>query len=368
MTARALSAPRFSRPPCWSRRCTRLRAPPAPGRRPGQPSERPSRHDRHPARRPRRLLWPCGGASRRLSTASPPGASASRPRSRTRRSPVPLTPAMLTGLTPLGHGVPRQRRVRAAAVGEDGGRGLPRRPAIARPRSSRGFRSTGASASTAGSTPTTTISRAATTAGARPTSSASRTPRPTPRCAGCRAPLAGVRRHSSSGCITTIPTRPTSRPASWPAGSATRPTTARSPSWTRSSRACCGALEREGRPRAHGRPRDRRSRREPGRARRGNARPLRLRLHAAGAVDRGRTGRGRRPRARHRRPRHRRRCRRCSTTRACPSRPRSKGRSLRPAARGPRDERRARVRGDAAIPSASSAGRPCTPCARRASS
>ena len=71
-------------------------------------------------------------------------------------------------------------------------------------------------------------------------------------------------------------------------------------------RAAAARARGAGRARADARARDRRSRRGPRRARRGHARAVRLRLHAEGAVDHGRPGRSRRPRPGHRRPRHRR--------------------------------------------------------------
>ena len=68
-------------------------------------SQPPPRHDRHPARRPPRLLRRPAGRRRRSSTRSPRAAPASRPRSRTSRSPTPSHASILTGLTPLRHGV-----------------------------------------------------------------------------------------------------------------------------------------------------------------------------------------------------------------------------------------------------------------------
>ena len=64
----------------------------------------------------------------------------------------------------------------------------------------------------------------------------------------------------------------------------------------RSSRACSRRVEDGGALGAHDRARDRRSRREPGGARRGHAWPLPLRCDVAGAVDHGRAGNPERPR------------------------------------------------------------------------
>ena len=76
--------------------------------------------------------------------------------------------------------------------------------------------------------------------------------RPTPRCAGS-APSESHRRTASPlpgscGSTTTIPTRRTSRRATWPSASRGRPTTARSRSWTASSAPAARARRAETRP------------------------------------------------------------------------------------------------------------------------
>ena len=172
------------------------------------------------------------------------------------------------------------------------------------------------------------------------------------------------RPRSSSGSTTSTPTLPTRRRRSSARGRP-RPTTARSPSWTPSSAACCAASTRPGRDAA--RARHRGPRREPGRARRGHPRHLRLRLDAAGALHPGRARRARRaawPRPSRGGSTSR---RRSSTTRA--SRRRGmEGRSLRRAASGERLAGRAVLRGVRSTRSSSTAGPRSTPGGRRATS
>ena len=157
-------------------------------------------------------------------------------------------------------------------------------------------------------------------------------------------PAAPARRPSSCGSTTTIPTRPTSRPGELAERFRAAPYDGEIAFVDAQLARLLRALEEKGPLGADARPRHRRSRREPGRARRGHPRPLRLRRHAAGAVDHGRAGRGRRPRARRPSPAASTCCRRCSTTPGCPA-ARHRGPLAAAGRGGTRDERRARLRG-----------------------
>ena len=92
----------------------------------GGAAQRPARHASTPLRADQLGCYGARAAPpRRRSTRWPRAASASRPRSPTRRSPRPSHASILTGLTPLGHG-----------VRDNGGYVLPRGACAASPRTS----------------------------------------------------------------------------------------------------------------------------------------------------------------------------------------------------------------------------------------
>ena len=109
----------------------------------------------------------------------------------------------------------------------------------------------------------------------------------------------------SCGCTTTTRTPRTSRRATWPSASRRRRTTARSRSSIAQLARVLEAIDKSGRPRSHARPGHRGPRREPRRARRGDARRLHLRRDAARAMDHGGPRHFGRPRAEDRRAIHR---------------------------------------------------------------
>ena len=257
-----------------------------------------------------------------------------RPPSRTCRSPAPSHASILTGRTPLGHG-----------VRDNGGYVLPARGQDARPRSSgqAGYRT---AAFVSGfpldrrfgfdrgfddlRRPPAARQRPR---GARRTSSAPPTRRPTRRCAGSSGRGGAAAALLPVGPLLRSRTRPTSRPATGRAVPR-RALRRRDRVRGRAARAPARALERAGALERTARARDRGPRREPGRARRGHPRPLPLRLHAAGAVDHGRARRAARRASRRRSPAASTCCRRCSTTPACPSRRTSRAARCAAAAEG----------------------------------
>ena len=249
-----------------------------------RPARRAARDDRHAARGPARLRTATRPPRRRRSTRSPGAASASRPRSRTRRSRRRRTPRSSPACCRRGTAsattapscCPAEPTTLAEAFRER--RLLDRRLRLrlpARPplRLRARFRHL----------------RRPSAAGRRraaraPTSSAR--PRTTPLRS--RLDRSGAPRRGSPGSTTSTRTRPTSRPPTY--GALRRePYDGEIASVERE----LGALLRRPaatRTRADARARHRGSRREPGRARRGDARRVRLRRDAARAVDHGRPG------------------------------------------------------------------------------
>ena len=309
-----------------------LRSPCSRGSRPEARRQRPARDDRHPARGPPRLLRRRRRRDAGRSTPWPRAACASRRRSPTRRSPRPPTPRSSPASRPSRHGVrdnggfalPRRRHTLAEALPRRAGyrtaafvSGFPldRRFGLAR-----GFdryddrlpRGDDARRAAYVERP----ADATTDAALRWLCALDRRRAPVVRLGALLRPARALR---AAGAVP--------RPAS-PAA----PTTARSPSSTRSSAGCCVARRRSA-ARRDARARHRGPRREPRRARRGHARRLRVRRDAAGAVDHGRPRRAARPRvstvvaAASTSPR------RSSSSRACAAPRASQGRSLR-AARG----------------------------------
>ena len=167
--------------------------------------------------------------------------------------------------------LPGQRRLRAARQRPHGGRGFRAAGLPDRRLRLRASRSTAASASTAASSCTTTTCRRATTLAARSTSSDSPTRQPTRRCAGWRrtSPRGSTAR-SSCGSTTTTHTRRTSRPGSLRVALPDEPVRRRDRVRRRAARARPARGSSARGPRPHAGTRDRRSRREPRRARRGS--------------------------------------------------------------------------------------------------
>ena len=265
--------------------------------------------------------------------------------------------------------LPGQRRLRAS---RRPGNGAPRssaRPATGRRPSSRAFRSTAASGSTAASRPTTTTCPVATTAGARRTSSGSRdaTTDAALRWLEAPAPPAPARPfflwvHYYD------PHAPYEPPGDLAERFRASPYDGEIAFVDAQIARLAARARGAGSPRAHPRARDRRPRREPGRARRGHPRALPLRRDAAGSLPHGRAGRC--PPAAW--PRRSPAASTCLPTlldyAGLPAPERLEGRSLRPAAGGQARWRTRRPTPSRSTRSASTAGRRSSPCARRATS